>query len=107
MLTEEEIEQIKHFHAPAVTKLLAWYEDSLTDGVVAIKITLNNYLLKLNEEMSEKQTDYNVILETMENICKVLKLLPKEILIEKNKQSSVSSKGKRKSIFDGEADRNR
>ncbi len=107
-MNEQEIAHIKSLAEkdPAIKKLWEFYSGITMDGVKAIKITLNAKLISLNAELSKPDCNYDVALDEISLIAKTLKKLPKEEKTE-DKQEKVKSSGKKKSVFDSEADKDR
>ncbi len=49
-----------------------------TDGVSAIRATLNAELLKLNDDLTKSDTNFDFTLDRINEISRTLKKLPKE-----------------------------
>lgn len=109
MLAESDIHYLKHLGEkdPLVQKLLDFYCGTTMDGVKAIRVTLNTQLLKLNQELTKPDTNYDVALDQICEVAKTLKKLPKDEVTEEKKSPKEKITGKKKSVFDNEADKKR
>lgn len=77
-----------------------------TDGVKAIRATLNAKLLKLNADLTNSKCNYDFTLDRINEIAKTLKKLPKEEKAEK-KQTKAEEEESSGSFLDNKANTKR
>ncbi len=114
MIDEKEMAALKVAAEkyPDVKKLLEFYLTTKKDGVEMIRASLNARLIKLNEEVSKDEADFDNALDKIKKISMTLKKLPKKIVEEPKAgtKKDASKKGDDSSgatVFETEADGNR